>query len=407
MNHKEILGQVVYRLLSKDPFLGTLMQQLPIKRMPSIMSDQGAIACLTFKKEVGKFEMWLGERWYGEEFDIASKSSILEHELMHLSHGHVFDSIRHGDDKETAFIRNIAQDMTINQYLNPKINGGVDVNKWKTRDGQPYPLFRTSHEYFVLIQEELEEHKKNKNGGQGNTKERVDSCSRFDNHDWDSLDEATKEKMLADGLAILKRSIEKTSTDHSKMPQSIKDLLEWIETATAGLNYKGILRAAFKRSLMSSERQYTWKRPSKRYGVFSPGSKPEELPQVIFYNDSSGSISIQEQNTYLRIMDGFLQAGSKQCTLAFWHTSLYYKNKYKKGQEIDSGALQSGGTDPQCVLDDIAQHNYDLAIILTDGCYEQCVYKGTSQVVWIISEEGNLDHPMKHVGITVPLKGLL
>ena len=139
------------------------------------------------------------------------------------------------------------------------------------------------------------------------------------------------------------------------------------------------------------------------HGETVAGSIMGNLPHLMIFNDSSGSISVEEQNTYLRIMDGFLTAGSRRCTLAFWHTSLYYKKPYRKGGEIKADEIESGGTDVGCVLEEIKKSKPDLSLILTDGYYSAVDIDIKSDVIFIISKNGNRDHPMKHIGRTILL----
>lgn len=399
---KKMLQSTMYQLLRLDPFLGALTQQMDILCHDATSTlDFSFPASLRYSPKTGKFKIHLISEYF-QLFTPEERVAVLLHEIMHFSNGHIFDSIRNQDDDQKARIRNIAADMAINQYIPHLPKGCVDVSQWKDKEGKNFPLFRSSHEYMQLIEQILEQGQ-----GKGNVEDRVNKY--IPDHAFIEAGEGgeeTNEKILKDGLGIIKRALDKESWSFSQLPKSLQDLLQLLEAEVAKFNYKQVLQMAVKRTLMSSDRSHTWKKPSKRHGIYSPGSKSEDLPKLAFFNDSSGSVSIKEQNTYLRIMDEFLKAGSRTCTLAFWHTGLYYKKPYKKGKEIMQSEIQSGGTDPSCVLKDIAKNGYDLSIILTDGCYDTCNVKVSSPVVWIISEGGALDHPLKHIGITIPLSGL-
>jgi predicted metal-dependent peptidase len=128
------------------------------------------------------------------------------------------------------------------------------------------------------------------------------------------------------------------------------------------------------------------------------------------YQDTSGSISIQEANDHLAIVDDFLRAGSRKCDLSLWHTEVYYSEKYKLGDRIKRDDFQSGGTDLEPVLQHIADAQPDLAIIYTDGCYWDVEYERMTkfgvpfpQVLFIISKDGNADHPLRRLGETVKI----
>src|SRR6266700_3200382 len=289
---------------------------------------------------------------------------------------------------------------------NPPPNNVIPLFKKKNAlESSLYEFFRTDPFYASFLQEIAIQYNEqiptaamtyNKEKNQGN-----------DEHMWGDLSEDEKERMLTEAKKIVERTIEKSSTTHSQIPDSIKDLLQNIDCEIQKLDYKGILKRIIKKSLSCADRKNTWNRPSKRYGVYSPGTEVGKLPFCMFLNDSSGSISVKEQNEYLQIMAGFLKVGGKKCTLAFWHTNLYHKQPYKLHQEIDPNVMQSGGTDVTAPMLEIQKTKPNLAIILTDGYYDATDVKVTSEVLFIISKGGNKEHPMRHVGTTIMLENLM
>jgi len=125
------------------------------------------------------------------------------------------------------------------------------------------------------------------------------------------------------------------------------------------------------------------------------------------YVDTSGSISYKELNEFLDVIDGFLKQGTKTCTLALWNTDIYYNKKYKVNSRITEREIMSGGTDPDPVLDHISKTKPELSIILTDGFYDRTrVNIKTKDIIWIISEGGQIQHPNAHLGKTIPMKGI-
>lgn len=407
MNSKEMLSQIVYQMLEDDAFLGTLLQQMDVRCSPPITEDdKRAPGYLSYNTKTQKFQIYLNSE-YLEKMTLDQRVGLFQHEVSHFAYGHPFQQIDPNEDMQVKKRRNISQDMQINQYVRAIPTGGVDVKDWKKKDGSPFPLYQSSHDYFTLINQELKEQQAAGGKNKGNVEEMLEGYGNLDHQYTEvKLTEDQMKDMLEEGKKVVKRTLEKTSQSHTTLPQHLQDLLQLIEAKTSGLNYKALLRSAFKRSLSSKDRERTWTRPNKRYGVYSPGSREEKLPKAAFFNDTSGSISIQEQNDYLKIMDEFLKVGSSQCVLAFWHTALYYKKPYRRGKVITKDIIQSGGTDPSCVVKDIKDNKYDLAIILTDGYYDKCDVKVETPVIWIISKGGNKDHPMKHLGITILLEGL-
>jgi predicted metal-dependent peptidase len=439
VDKKKQLQSTIYNLTKIEPFYGNLLQQLTIKYGTMIPT-----AGVTFNTKLGQYEVYINPNFFNK-LTPDQRVAVFQHEVLHFTNKHLFRLPfldKEVSNKEKN-IFNISGDMAINQFIKNLPSGCsecqnfdvkspedweslhptdelkdacpgkcINVDEWFMDDGSKFPKFKSMEEYYQLIKKESEqqknsEEKKKEGKGQGtkgNVNEHLDKYKEFDQHMWDSLDEETKKKMLEEAKKVLERTIEKTGFNHSTVPGEIQDLLKEIDAMSASLNYKKILKDTIKRTVSVTDRENTWKKPNKRYGSYSPGTKVGALPKLAFFNDSSGSISITEQNTYLRIMDEFLKVGSRNCILGFWHTSLYYKKPYKRGQQFDSESLQSGGTDVKCVLEDIKKNKYDLSIILTDGYYDKVDIKVDSEIIWIISEGGNLDHPMKSLGKTIELE---
>lgn len=392
MTKKKAIESSLYYFTQQQPFIGGMLQELTMR-----YSNQVPTAGITFDKKNSEFLIYLNPEYFCN-LTTEERVAVLHHEILHFTNKHLFRLPFMNVPEDERMMFNIAGDMSINQFIKDLPKGCIDVKDWKHTVNDKielFPTFKSMEEYYELI-------KNNKN----ENKDKIKGYKPFDVHDWEAMDEETKNRMLDEAKKLVRRTIEKTSYEHSRVPDSIKDLLQEIETMSAGLNYRQILRQAIKRSVSCAERAATWKRPNKRYGVISPGSIMGNLPHLAFFNDSSGSISIQEQNTYLRIMDQFLAAGSRRCTLAFWHTNLYYKKPYRKGQEIKEDSLQSGGTDVTCVLQEIKKSKPDLSIILTDGYFDKADVEVTGDIIWIISKGGNKDHPMKHLGKTILLDNL-
>jgi len=158
------------------------------------------------------------------------------------------------------------------------------------------------------------------------------------------------------------------------------------------------------------ERKRSWVRKSKRFPNLAPGTKVGDLPMLDMYMDSSGSISVQEANEFLGIMDNFLKSGSRKCWMNLFHTSNYHRQKYKLGQKVDKKIWQSGGTCLEESLRTIAETRPDLAVFLTDGFYSNVeVEKWLApnqkfpQCLFIISKDGTADHPLKRLGQTIKI----
>lgn len=408
------------RGLVAQPFYGSMLQELNIK-----YSDRFETAAITYNEKTQLFEIIINPTYFCEHLTTELRVNLLHHEILHFTNKHLFRLPWLNATPEDRGLYNMAGDMAINQFLSHQAKGcatcehnsmeeflaakcpgkWIDVANWKLDDGSPFPKLQTMEHYFDLIKKEQEKQKANPKT-KGNVNEMTAGTKPMDAHEWDQLDEEAKRKMLEEAKKLIKRTVEKTQFGHCNVPDSIKDLLQDLDSMAAGLNYKQILKNTIKKTVSMSDRDATWKRPNRRYGNVSPGTKQGAVPVLKFYNDSSGSISITEQNEQLRIMDKFLQAGSRKCTLCFWHTDVYYEKPYKRGQIINKDDLESGGTDVGPTLENIKKTKPDLAIIYTDCYFDKVDIKIDTQVIWIVSKGGNPVNPCGHIGITIKLDNL-
>lgn len=405
---RKALQQAVYY---QQPFYGSFLQELTIK----YESQLPAIAGITYNLKRSQYEIYINPGMF-LALTQEERVAVLHHEVLHFTNKHLFrlPFLESSVSNEEKKLYNIGGDMAINQFIQGLPKGCVDVKNWKLDDGSLFPTFKSMEDYYELIKNESKKQQQSEDkkkegkgpGTKGNVNEHLAGYKEFDQHMWDSLDEETKKQMLDEAKKILKRTVDKSSFSHSNIPDSIKDLLQEIEMLAAGINYKQILKNTIKRTVSCSDRENTWTRASRRYGAFSPGSRSANLPQLSFYADTSGSISVKELNLFLGVMCEFLKAGSRTCWLGLWHTTLYYKKKYKLHAEIDKSAVQSGGTTVSSALEDVRLTRPNLSIIFTDGYFEHSDVKFTGELVWIISDGGNVDHPMKHVGKTIKIENL-
>jgi predicted metal-dependent peptidase len=240
-------------------------------------------------------------------------------------------------------------------------------------------------------------------GNAGGGADTGDLPTTIDEHLWDG---ASEEKDMLDATEeLVKRAMVKARLDYSVLPDSVKELLEDIKARRAELNYKALIMMAFKRHAAGHDRKSTWTRKSKRFGNLAPGTRVGDLPKLHVYIDTSGSISIEEANEFLDIVDQFLRVGARRCRLGFFHTALYKNDEYKLGTRVKREDIQSGGTDLTPAMADILKRKSDLSVILTDGCYgdvpvEEWMKPGEKwpMTLFIISKQGTEEHPLRRLG---------
>ena len=410
--------KAIFYFTQKNFFIGNLLQEFNFKADESISS-----ASLRYHKKRQSFEVLVNPYFFTKYLEnLEQRIGVLHHEILHFTNQHFarFSELS-SDDKEDHKRANCGADLAINQYITGLPDWCLHVRHFEDDKGIPFPVFQTAEIYYDLLKDNPGAMKKAKQKCKDEMKEKArsnqpgsegsDICDEdgepgeIDEHDWDNLTEEEKKQMAEEMKGMIKRTIEKTNYGKSQVPDSIKDLLQEIESFVQNLDYKNILLNAIKKHASSSDRAGTWHKPNKRYGNIAPGTTTAKQPKLIFYIDTSGSISTTELNQFLRVMDGFLQVGERKCEIALWHTSLYSKTKYKKGQVFQNDLLQSGGTDITEVINDINTVKPDLAIILTDGEYYSSM-ELKEQAIFIISEGGSIKHPMADKCKTIPLSGL-
>ena len=221
-----------------------------------------------------------------------------------------------------------------------------------------------------------------------------------DVHHWDGS--AEEADMLEATEDLIKRAMVKSRFGHDDVPGFVQDLLDHIKMRKNELDYKRIIMQALKASLPANFREKSWTRKSRRFGNMAPGSKNGKQPKLDIYADSSGSISTEELNEFLDIVDEFLRIGARQCMLNLFHTTNYYREKYKRGERLNPEKVQSGGTCLEDSFHVIAKERPDLAIFITDGYYSNIDEKALvgkngkfPNTVFIISKDGTEDHPFK------------
>lgn len=425
----QCLATAIYETSKTHPFLGSVLQCLTIQ-----YSHQLPTAGIMFNTDAKRWDMLINPHFFCKKLNAPQRKAVLIHELSHITHKHPLRVPFLKISARKRMLMNIAADMAINQFIKDLPSGCkdcppiearqpcpnemcpgrcIDVKDYsdtdeKTQAKLPWPHNQTMEAYYERLIKRFDDPKDgddgdgNAGGGAGTG----DLPQTIDEHMWDG---AGDEKEMLDATEeLVKRAMVKSRLSYDDLPGHVKDLLEDIKTRRAELNYKALIMAAMKKHASGHNRKSTWVRKNKRLGFKAPGTKVGDLPKLELHLDTSGSISHEELNEFLEIVDQFLKVGARKCNLSFFHTELYGRQQYKMGTKIKKEDIESGGTDLTATLQDIFQRRGDLSIIITDGCYgdvpvESWMKPGQQfpQVLWIISKGGTEDHPLKRIGDTV------
>jgi len=431
----QCLSTVIYECCTKThQFMGAVLQSLTIN-----YSHQLPTAGILFNTDAKHWEMLINPYFFCRKLNAEQRKAVLLHELSHILHKHPLRVPFLKIAMRKRVLMNIAADMAINQFIKNIPDGcpqctpydpdhpvpcpnemcpgrGIFLRDFydiddKTKARIPWKANQTMEHYYEKLLTRFEDPDEDKDGegNAGGGAATGDLPQTIDEHLWDNG--AVEEKDMLDATEELaKRAMVKARLDYDSLPGSVRELLEDIKSRRAELNYKQLIMSAMKRHASGHDRDFTWTRPSKRYGNKARGTKVGQLPKLHNFIDTSGSISIEEANGFLDVVDQFLRVGSRKCDLGFFHTELYKDDKYKMGTKVAREDIQSGGTDLTPVMKRILDQKPDLSVILTDGCYgdvrcEEWMKPGEKfpQVLFVISKDGTTDHPLKRFGETVKI----
>lgn len=424
----QALATAIYECSKSHPLLGSVLQCLTISYSHHIPT-----AGIMFNTDTKRWEMLVNPFFFVMKLSPANRKAVMLHELSHITHKHPIRVPFLKISARKRMLMNIAADMVINQFIKdlpkgcpqcPPIDNPqpcpnemcpgrcIDVADYfdvdeKTNQKKAWPVNQTMEHYYERLIKRFEDpDDEDGEGNSGGGTDTSDLPQTIDEHMWDG---AGDEKEMLDATEeLVKRAMVKARLSYDDLPGHVKELLEDIKTRRAELNYKALIMSALKKHAAGHDRKNTWTRKSKRFGFKAPGTKVGDLPRLELHLDTSGSISIEELNEFLSIVDNFLKVGSRKCNMSFFHTDLYGRQNYKMGTKIDRSMIESGGTDLTSTLKDVHQRRGDLSVIITDGCYdnidiESWMKPGENfpQVLWIISQGGREDHPLVRIGQTV------
>ena len=450
------LYTAIYELTTSHPFMGAVLQSLNIA-YAHVLPTAG----IMFNTDNKRWDMLINPYFFCKKLSAPNRKAVLLHELSHITHKHPLRVPFLKISARKRMLINIAADMAINQFIKDLPRGCqqcppplemkpcpnelcpgrcIDVNDFKDTDEKTqkqidWPKNQTMEAYYERLIKRFEDPEddggegegegegegdgdgkpgkgKGKSGkGKGNAGGGADTSDlpqTIDEHMWDGA--ADEKDMLDATEELVKRAMVKARLSYDQLDAHVKELLDDIKARRAELNYKAIIMSAMKKHASGHNRKSTWTRKSKRFGNKAPGTKVGDLPELFNIIDTSGSISIEEANEFLEIVDQFLRVGARKCQFGMFHTSLYYSEPYKLGHKMKREDFQNGGTDLTDTMQAILRRKPDLTIILTDGCYgdvpvEQWMRPGERfpQTLFIISKGGTVDHPLKRLGETIKI----
>lgn len=394
-------------------YYGFVLQCMAVKFTDAqLIPGQRMTAGVCWEDKTKRFMLVIGIDYF-ISLTPRERVAVLIHELSHITQKHVFRPFP--SDANDKRIQNIAMDLVINQTIRNLPEHACFIKDFKTASGELFPKDRTTEVYQYLLKQDGAQMKKPGTGdGTGKPEEWMPIPKELvnqDAHEWEidgvSFDPNTKEgrEKLEAVKDLLKRGQTKQemAQGYSQLPKGIEEIIQEIGDTLKKFDAREILKHALRKSIPSRNSIGTWKRPSRRWGWQGKGTKSDSLPSVAIYSDNSGSISTQELQEQLDVIKGFFKNGVREMQMYSFHTSIYKKEKVTKTFKFEN--IEGGGTDLQCVVDQIRKAPADINIVLTDGCYSDVDCVRLPQTIFIISKSGHVDHPLKRLGKTVHYVG--
>jgi predicted metal-dependent peptidase len=396
--YQKELNKAIFDLLMLQPFYGYLLQEISIKSNYGIPT-----ASLLLEPLTQSFKILINPYFFCKVLKEKERIGVLFHEVLHFTHAHLININNTYKNKDERILMNLAQDIAINQYINSAYlpENCLLPEKFKDKDDNPFPQFKTWEFYYDLLKELPKEKQE----------ELIKRFKTIDEHeyiDFDKLSEEQKKEVLKKMKDLLKRTVEKTGYGYNLVPSYVQNLIKELDVKISSINYKALLTKAIKKTLCKLDYEKTRTRPSRRYKDLAPGNKIEDVPKLSLYIDTSGSISWTELNLFLKFVNRITLLNQVDFNLNLWSDTLYFSSKIKYNDiknlmDIVEKNMRIGGTDIDDLIEKINKDNSDLHIVLTDGYYSIHKKLLKKNVIFGIYNEGELEHPLYKDVLTIPL----
>lgn len=192
-------------------------------------------------------------------------------------------------------------------------------------------------------------------------------------------------------LETLKEVLEKV-TNWGTIPGEVVAVIQ--KALQARIDYRKVLRA-FQTSIISTNRNLTRMRPNRRFGFEAMGSKHDMSSRLLVAVDVSGSVSDKALSKFFRVITNFFKNGVEHIDVIQFDRRVSDKVlQLKKGcKELRSQSVSikgRGGTNFQCVIDYLQEHNfYDGLIFFTDGFAPTPIirFPTRTKLLWVTETE--------------------
>lgn len=383
-------------LQKKSPFFAYLVMNMRITEM----------------KEIGSMGVdKKGNCYYNTDFvdklSLAELQGVLAHEVLHI----ILEHLKRGTDDENKQIRNISDDMVVNDLLVendfelPSCDGGALIPSFHSCDWNNITIDdlnkKTAIQVYNEIMEKLSKEEQGKKGqsasgdgdsdGDGNYKGSFDKHIKGKSGDKDETNEA-----LAENQEKWKRALGEASAfarSKGDMPSGLGLLVD--DLLKEKIDWRSMLYKYITKTLPFD---YTYARPSKKSvscGVYMPSILRESV-EIVVSVDTSGSINRKELTEFLSEIKG-IEKSFNNINMKVIVCDCDIKDVYSigNGQEDDLDNIVfrgGGGTDHNPIYEYIHKNlpNTQFLINFTDG-YTSIPEEEEIKTLWVVNSGGSAD----------------
>lgn len=295
--------------------------------------------------------------WAG--LSLKRKIGLLKHEMDHIVHGHILRGEVMGIDPKHM---NLAADLAINEH-NQYFKGwemGLYVDKINEKENMKMEKHREM-EYYAkqLVDNNIVQY------------ETIDS-----HEEWDASDLSEEQKQ-----EVMRQTLEsaKQATSSGNVPQQVLETLNGF--GTPKVPWKKVLRQFVQRA-QSVKYKNTRNRRNRRTGLKDPGKRQEHKLNIACCVDTSGSVSLEELNTFSVELQSLLRQGVSLTIIEYdWDVQRAYP--LKKNHKWDFKGR--GGTNHGEALKHEECSSADCVFVFTDGDAAPVPETYHKPVLWVIS----------------------
>lgn len=355
------------------------------------------------------------DEMYGLEFitklDHKALGFVILHENLHKAFRHLTTWAKLY--KEDPQLANMACDYVINLMLVDMDVGETVIAFPRHDDGSRVGLYDTrfagmhTKQVFDILKQEKEDNPDGEGNGSG---------EGFDEHDWEGAAEISgedKKELEREIDQALRQGIiadqKMNGSGGGGLSRELGELLQ------PQIDWREALRE-FVSSFCNAKDTSSWRRVNRRMlaqDVYMPSLVGEKVGHIVVGIDTSGSIGVQELNTFLSEVKSIVEdVHPDALDLIYWDGAVagheVYDMATMSNLVTSTKPVGGGGTDPTCMMHYLKEKQIkpECIIQLTDGYIGNWGDQWEAPILWVITESSYSSNKIvSPVGKTVHIKG--